>query len=268
MNDDSKFAGSIPEIYDDYLVPLIFEGFARDLARRIAAEKPTHVLETAAGSGVVTRKLAPLLSSDASYLVTDLNPPMIERAKARQDPDKRLSWRPADALNIPCEDNSFDALLCQFGVMFFPDRTAGFAEARRALRPGGLFAFNVWDRLDTNVFPHIVVDAAAALFPDNPPRFLERTPHGYHDIDKISADMRDAGFDHFEIDTLTLKSEAKSPHVPAFAFCQGTPMRNELEALKADLDHVTSVTEKALSSRFGTGEVTSTIQAHIVTARA
>ncbi len=268
MSEDNKFTGSIPDIYDDYLVPLIFEGYARDLAERIAAEKPESVLETAAGSGVVTRQLAPMLSGDASYLVTDLNSPMIERAKARQKPDHRLSWQAADALKLPCDDGSFDAILCQFGVMFFPDRAAGFAEARRALREGGTFSFNVWDRLDTNDFPCVVVEAASLLFQENPPLFLDRVPHGYHDKDQIAEDLREGGFSNFTIDTLSLTSKANAPQIPAFAYCQGTPMRNELEALDANLNQVTSIVEEALSRSFGTSQISGPIQAHIVTAQA
>jgi len=132
---DKVFAGSIPENYDRYLVPLIFESFAQDIAQRVAALSPSTVLETAAGSGVVTRALAPRLSPDASYVVTDLNQPMLDYAAMRQAADNRISWRKADALALPFEDAAFDLVCCQFGVMFFPDRQAGYREAKRVLKP-------------------------------------------------------------------------------------------------------------------------------------
>ena len=131
---DKVFAGSIPELYDTWLVPLIFEPFARDLAHRVAAARPARVLETAAGSGAVTRALAPLLGPDARYVVSDLNPPMLERAAGRQGADERITWRQADALDLPFAEKSFDAVCCQFGAMFFPDRAAGYREARRVLK--------------------------------------------------------------------------------------------------------------------------------------
>lgn len=134
---DEDFVGSIPEIYDRYLVPLIFEAYAKDLAERVAALKPASVLETAAGSGVVARALIPLLSSDAEYIVTDLNQPMLDHAASNQEPDSRVSWRMADALNLPFEDSFFDVVACQFGIMFYPDRVAGYSEAFRVLKPGG-----------------------------------------------------------------------------------------------------------------------------------
>jgi ubiquinone/menaquinone biosynthesis C-methylase UbiE len=142
---DKLFAGSIPENYDRYLVPLIFESFAQDIAQRVAALSPSTVLETAAGSGVVTRALTPSLSPDASYVVTDLNQPMLDYAATRQAADTRISWRKADALALPFEDAAFDVVCCQFGVMFFPDRQSGYREAKRVLKPGGYFLFNVWD---------------------------------------------------------------------------------------------------------------------------
>lgn len=136
---DKIFAGSIPENYDRYLVPLIFESFAEDIAQRAAALSPSAILETAAGSGVVTRALAPRLSPDTSYIVTDLNQPMLDYAAARQVTDSRISWRKADAQALPFEDASFDLVCCQFGVMFFPDRQAGYRETKRVLKPGGCF---------------------------------------------------------------------------------------------------------------------------------
>src|SRR6202047_1152364 len=168
---DKVFAGSIPENYDRYLVPLIFESFAQDIDHRSSDLSPIAVLETAAGSGVVTRALAPGLSPDASYVVTDLNQPMLDYAAARQVSDSRISWRKADAQALPFEDAAFDLVCCQFGAMFFPDRTSGYREARRVLKPGGHFFFNVWDRIDENVFANDVTDALARIFPSDPPRF-------------------------------------------------------------------------------------------------
>ena len=113
----------------------------------------------------MARALAPLLSEDARYVVSDLNQPMIDRARSRQGTDERIEWRQADALSLPFEDRSFAAVCCQFGVMFFPDRLAGYREARRVLKPGGRFLFNVWDRIELNDFARIVTDVACDLFP-------------------------------------------------------------------------------------------------------
>jgi ubiquinone/menaquinone biosynthesis C-methylase UbiE len=207
---DRVFAGSIPENYDRYLVPLIFESFAQDIAQRVAALSPTTVLETAAGSGVVTRALAPRLSPGASYIVSDLNQPMLNYAATRQAADNRISWRKADALALPFEDAAFDLVCCQFGVMFFPDRQSGYREARRVLKPGGHFLFNVWDRIEENVFANDVTSALAEVFPSDPPRFLARTPHGYHDPALIHSELEKAGFSSVAIETRADQSRAPS----------------------------------------------------------
>ena len=264
---DKVFTGSIPELYDTYLVPLIFEAYAKDLADRIAALAPKTVLETAAGSGVVTRALAPRLAPDARYTVTDLNQPMLDHAATKQGPESRITWRQADALDLPFDDASFDAVLCQFGVMFFPDKVAGYAEARRVLKPGGCFIFNVWDRIAANEFADVVTEAAAEVFPDDPPRFLARTPHGYHDVDMIRDEVTKAGFSKVAIDTLEQTSGAPSPRHPAVAYCQGTPLRNEIEARDAKLlDLVTERATEAIAARFGKGPVAGKIRGHVVTA--
>jgi len=264
---DKVFAGSIPELYDSYLVPLIFEVYADDLARRAVSHDPKTVLETAAGSGVVTRALAPLLPADARYVVTDLNQPMLDHAASLQGPDHRLTWRQADALDLPFDDATFDAVVCQFGVMFYPDRVAGYAEARRVLKPGGRFHFNVWDRLEANDFAHEVTKAAAAVFPDDPPRFLERTPHGYHDLDVVRSDLHEAGFSEVSTATVAAVSTAPSALHPAIAYCQGTPLRTEIEARDANLlDHVTNCAAKAIAARFGDGPVAGEIRGHVITA--
>ena len=227
---DKVFAGSIPEIYQRFLVPLIFESYARDLATRIAGANPRHVLETAAGTGVLTRELAAQLAHDVRIVATDLNQPMLDQAAARQIPDRRLTWRQADALALPFEDQSFDVVACQFGVMFFPDKVQGYRDARRVLKPNGQFIFNVWDQIDENEFADVVTEALATVYPEDPPRFLARTPHGYCDAEKIRDDLNAAGFDRVSIAAVGGISRAPSPEHPAIAYCQGTPLRNEIEA--------------------------------------
>src|SRR4051794_33993295 len=199
---DKVFAGSIPENYDRRMVPLIFEAYARDMAQRAKALAPKSVLETAAGSGAVTRAMAGILGPEASYVVTDLNQPMLDYAKSRQGTDSRIRWQQADAQALPFEDATFDLVCCQFGVMFFPDRPSGYREARRMLRPGGHFLFNAWDRIEENVFANDVTDALATFFPNDPPRFMARTPHGYHDIALIRSDLAKAGFKYATIETV------------------------------------------------------------------
>jgi ubiquinone/menaquinone biosynthesis C-methylase UbiE len=264
---DTVFAGSIPENYDRYLVPLIFESFAQDIAQRGAALSPSSVLETAAGSGVVTRALAPKLSPDANYVATDLNQPMLDFAARRQAADNRISWRKADALALPFEDAVFDLVCCQFGVMFFPDRQSGYREAKRVLKPGGYFLFNVWDRIEENVFANDVTNALAEVFPSDPPRFLARTPHGYHDTALIHGELEKAGFSSVAIETRTDQSRASSPRHPAVAYCQGTPLRNEIEARDADkLEAATNYAASKIADRHGSGEVAAKIQAHVIVA--
>jgi ubiquinone/menaquinone biosynthesis C-methylase UbiE len=267
LETDKVFAGSLPENYDRYMVPLIFEPFAADLARRAASLSPSAVLEIAAGTGVVTRALAPKLSPSASYVVTDLNQPMLDYAASRQAPDSRITWRQADALALPFENAAFDLVCCQFGAMFFPNRRFAYREARRVLKPGGHFLFNVWDRIEENVFADEVTKALARFFPNDPPRFLARTPHGYHDTALIRSELEDAGFSHVEIETRAEQSRASSPRLAAVAYCQGTPLRNEVEARGAgQLDAATDYATSALADRHGSGEVAAKIQAHVITA--
>ena len=262
---DKVFAGSVPEFYETYLVPLIFEPYAADLAKRLAARPLARVLETAAGTGVVTRSLATVLPGSAAIVATDLNQPMLDTASAKGT-RRPVEWRQADAMRLPFPDATFDAVVCQFGVMFFPDKPAAFAEARRVLRPGGVFLFNVWDRIEENEFADVVTTALASVFPADPPRFMARTPHGYHDRLAIARDLAAGGFTASPlIDTVAARSRAPSPRHPAIAYCQGTPLRNEIEARDAArLGEATDVAAEAIASRFGRGAVDGKIQAHVV----
>jgi SAM-dependent methyltransferase len=176
-----------------------------------------------------------------------------------------VEWRQADAMQLPFDDGEFDAVVCQFGVMFFPNKVKAFFEACRVLKPGGVLLFNVWDRIEENEFADTVTQALATLFPDNPPRFMARTPHGYCDRVAIERDLRGAGFGRPRVDTVTARSVAASPQIPALAYCQGTPLRGEIEAFgKSRLAEATNVAADALARRFGTGTVEGKIQALIV----
>lgn len=263
---DKVFAGSIPEIYDRFLVPLIFEPYALDLAKRVAALAPSDVLETAAGTGVLTRALGNQLAASARIVATDLNQPMLDQA-ARRAPGRAVEWQQADALALPFADRSFDVVACQFGVMFFPDKVQAYKEARRVLRSGRRFLFNVWDKIAENEFADVVTQALAEVFPADPPRFMARTPHGHHDVERIRHDLEAAGFADIAIDAVDARSRAPSAHHVAVAYCQGTPLRNEIEARDAArLEEATSRAAAAVAQRFGTAAVDGRIRALVISA--
>jgi len=264
---DAVFAGSLPEFYDRMMVPLIFEPYAQDLARRAAQARPRTLLEIAAGTGVVTRALTATLP-DTRIVATDLNEPMLAFAKTRQRDGARIEWKQADALALPFDDKSFDAVVCQFGAMFFPDKIQAYREARRVLKDGGLFLFNVWDRIAANDFADVVTQCLARLFPADPPCFLARTPHGYHDTKRIVAELAEAGFTNIVIEAVDATSKAGSPLDPAMAYCQGTPLRTEIVARDADgLDRATEAAAAALAERFGRGRISGRIRAFVLSAR-
>ena len=263
---DKVFTGSIPKLYEEYLVPLIFQPYAADLAHRVAARSPARVLEIAAGTGVVTRKLASVLPERVSIVATDLNQPMLDLA-AEVGTTRPVEWRQADAMYLPFDNGVFDAVVCQFGVMFLPDKSKAFSEARRVLGSGGAFIFNVWDRIEENEFADTVTKALESLFPKDPPRFLARTPHGYYHFATIEQDLKHGGFvGPPHINTVAARSRAASPQIPAIAYCQGTPLRNEIEARdKSRLGEATDIAAEAIAERFGLGPVDGKIQAHVVT---
>jgi SAM-dependent methyltransferase len=225
------------------------------------------VLETAAGTGALTRALARRLPADATLVVTDLNQPMLDYAATRQLPDPRIVWQRADALALPFDDRAFDAVVCQFGVMFFPDRVAGYREAHRVLEPGGRFLFTVWDRIEENVFAQVVTEALFDLYPEDPPLFLARTPHGCHDAGLVCAELSRAGFGDVTVETFLLTSRARSPRDVAMAYCQWTPLRNELEVRgPAGLEPATERAARALAARFGAGPIEGQIKGHLLVA--
>ena len=262
---DRSFAGSVPQVYEQYLVPLLFEPYAADLVTRIALRRPAKLLEIAAGTGVVTRHMSRTLSSTTTIVATDLNQGMLDVA-AKVRTSRPVEWKQADAMNLPFPDETFDVVVCQFGAMFFPDKPRAFAEANRVLRPGGTFFFNVWDRIDDNEFAATVARAVGALFPDDPPRFLTRVPYAYHDTTAVAQDLARGGFTKApNIVTVPARSRAETPRVPALAFSQGTPLRNEIEAKgPTRLTEATDAATAAISRRFGTRSVDAKLQAHVI----
>jgi SAM-dependent methyltransferase len=263
---DTLFAGSIPALYHHHLGPLLFEPYARDIAARAGALRPGHILETAAGTGIVTEALV-REAPDAEIVATDLNQAMLDVAAGRLA-SPRVAFRQADAQALPFEAGRFDAVVCQFGAMFFPDRIAAYREARRVLAPGGSFLFNVWDRLDENVVSKAVADALAGLFPDSPPGFLGRVPFGYHDKAAVEADLRAAGFTEIEAETVICTSPLGAPRETAIGLCQGSPLRAEIEAQgEGALDRATEAVAGALA-RLGYGDgAEAPMSAHVFAAR-
>jgi SAM-dependent methyltransferase len=262
---DKTFAGAIPEVYERYMVPLLFEPYARDLAERVAPLGARRVLELAAGTGVLTRRLAQVLDETVSIVATDLNPQMLEQGIV-MGTRRSVEWRTADALALPFPDRSFDLVVCQFGAMFFPDKPRAWAEARRVLGPGGRLVFNVWDRIERNGFADTVQGAVASLYEQDPPSFMARVPHGYFDPELIRADLRQGGFEHPPmLETVDLPTTAASPRIPAVAICQGTPLRHEIETRDpAGVLPSTDAATTAVAARFGCGAVVADSRAFLV----
>ena len=261
---DVGFSGSIPALYHQYLGPLLFEPYAQDLAERAGADAPRRILETAAGTGIVTEALARRLP-EAEIVATDLNQAMLDIAAARLG-GGRVEWRPADAHDLPFEDARFDAVVCQFGAMFFPDRGRAYGEALRVLRPGGRFLFNVWDSLEANPVSSAAAQAVARLFPDDPPSFLERVPFGYHKVTAIEADLKAAGFASVAAETVVLSSRV-TPAEAAAGLCLGSPLRSEIEARDGGrLDEAVAAASEAIGAALG-GSSEARMSAHVFTAR-
>jgi len=265
-NADRAFGDAIAELYERDLVPMIFAPCAEAMATRVAALSPTAALEIAAGTGALTRALGLRLPREARLVATDLNPSMLAQAQ-RVGTQHSVEWRQADAMQLPFSDTSFDVVTCQFGAMFFPDRPRAFSEMRRVLRSGGTLLFSVWDDIAENEFAAEVEQALGEMFPADPPHFMSRTPHGYHDRTQIADDLRRAGFTERPVfETLVGRSRASSAMAVAVAYCQGTPFRNEIEARRpGSLGQATRAAADRIARRFGHGEVDGKIQATIVT---
>lgn len=262
MSSDAQFAGSIPGIYDRHLGPLFFDPYAAEVARRVAAWQPRRLLETAAGTGIVTAALAHACP-DTRIVATDLNQDMLTVAKRRLSGAPLVRTELADMAALPFEDAAFDTVVCQFGIMFVPDKVRANAEARRVLVQGGRYLLVIWDELNKNAMPQRVQDTVAALLPDNPPQFLARTPFGYGDLAAIEHDLLAAGFTDIEVETVALDSAPEATAEDAsLGLVEGSPLRAELEACGDGwLEKAEAAVREALSPDFPR-----TLSAHFVTA--
>ena len=248
---DAAFTGSIPESYDTFLVPFLFAPYARELTARVVRLGPSSVLEIAAGTGVVTRELSRALP-DATIVATDFNAAMIDRARS-VGAGPNVTFAQADAMALPFENAHFDVVVCQFGIMFFSDRGAAFAEARRVLRPGGTFIASVWAGIEDNDAGRIVAAVVASAFPIDPPTFLQRTPHGHGDPVSLERDLRAAGFIHVACDDVAERSFAVDASGVARGFIEGSPLRAEIVARDPSaLTTIVAELERALIASLGT----------------
>jgi ubiquinone/menaquinone biosynthesis C-methylase UbiE len=249
MSADAAFTGSIPELYDTVLVPMVFTDFSADLAAHVASGDPATVLETAAGTGALTRELHRILP-EATITATDLNPAMLGQAAKALPPSERIRWQQADAQSLPFEDESFDAVVNQFGLMFVPDRARAYAEARRVLRPGGRLSAAVWSTLEDNEAALLVEQALASLFPGRPPRFFRRVPFAYNDEDLIRSELEAAGFSGIAVHTVEHQNAPASARAIAVSHVRGTPLANELSEGYGDLGRITEEVARLLEARF------------------
>ncbi|MGO7031151.1 methyltransferase domain-containing protein [Rhizobium ruizarguesonis] len=246
----APFEEGVAEFYDSLLVPILFEPYASEMAIVAERLKPGSILEVAAGTGALTRALRVTLDPATEIVATDLSQAMID-VGAPSLTMSRTHWMHADAQNLPFASSMFDLVVCQFGVMFFPDKLKAYDEAKRVLRSGGRFLFTTWDSLPANDFARCVDECLASLFPSNPPDFLRNLSYSYFDIASIKAQMSSAGFDAISCDRIELISVAAA-HDIAAAFCQGTPLREEIERrAPARISEIVDEVAERMESRYG-----------------
>jgi ubiquinone/menaquinone biosynthesis C-methylase UbiE len=265
---NAQFAGSIPAIYDRCLGPMFFEPYAADLMARLKLPENGSVLELACGTGIVTRHLRDRLPASIRLVATDLSEPMMQNAAAKFSSSDAIEWKQADACNLPFADQQFDAVVCQFGIMFVPDKALSAREARRVLKPGGVFLFNVWGSLAENPLGRIAHETVAAFFKTDPPTFYH-VPFGYHDQAEIKCLLESAGFADIRIDAVSKLTVPTSAEDAARGLVHGSPMSIAIAERDASLfPAITDAVAAALKKEFGGSPFRAPMQAIVAEARA
>ncbi|NQY92617.1 MAG: class I SAM-dependent methyltransferase [Campylobacteraceae bacterium] len=266
ISSHSKFTGEIPKYYERYLGPIIFEEYAEDLANRVCIPSNGTLLEIAAGTGMATRKLRDTLSSTVHIIATDITNDMLDIAKTKFNEKENIEFKIANALELPFEDGTFDVVVCQFSLMFFPNKSVAVKEAKRVLKPGGTFVFNVWDSFEHNQLVQTVSQTIMNCLPFDPPSFF-KVPFGYYNIDVIKTLLNDAGFGDIEIDILPRVSKAQKALDVASGFVLGTPARLQIEEDDSEpLDKILGIVTEAIGKKFGYTSIKAKMQAIIFTA--
>lgn len=227
MSSLALFARSVPANYDKYLGPILFEPYALDIVERLKKDKVEHLLELACGTGRVTRHLVDLLPDNGSMVAIDLNPGMLQVAKEKIQSNK-IEWKIANALELPFEDNYFDHVVCQFGVMFFPDKEKSFREVDRVLKAGGQYIFNTWETVENNPRIDLMWKVMREIFGEETPDFLQKGPHSFYDKNEIERLLRNAGFETVRIETVAKTPTYNEPDDLVKGFTDGSPLNNYL----------------------------------------
>lgn len=248
---NAAFVGSIPENYDRYLGPVMFDPYAVDLVARLDVRDNATVLEIACGTGIVTRRLRDHLGSSTKIVATDLNEAMMDYAKRKFRPEEKVEWKTADATELPFADASFDAVVCQFGLMFFPDKPRAAGEVHRVLKPGGTFLFNVWDAIEYNDMPNLTHKIVTRYFEDNPPDFYD-IPFSYYDRDTLKSLLASAGFNEVNVSVAAIPEVAPSAAGMAHGFIHGNPLINAINERNAALvPEIEAEVAKSIAAQFG-----------------
>ena len=266
MSNDASFVGSIPEHYDQGLGPMIFVDYAADISRRVAGRAPRRILETAAGTGIVTRALRDALTAGAQLTATDLNAPMLEIARTKFRIGEQVEFQPADATALTFPDGSFDAVVCQFGVMFYPDKDASYREVYRVLAPGGSYLFNVWDSHRYNAFGRIAHEVVGSFFPADPPQFM-KPPFSYP-FEPIKESLIAAGFGDINVTVVRLEKEIPGAAAFARGFIYGSPLIDQIGTRGGvDPERVVELLTQAFRSEFGADPGRMSLQAMVFSAK-
>jgi ubiquinone/menaquinone biosynthesis C-methylase UbiE len=263
----AAFVGTVPPNYDRYLGPILFHHYADDLAARVPVSRGTRVLEVACGTGIVTERLVRRLAGQGTLVATDLNDAMIAHARTRMPADPALEWRQADGTSLPFPDRAYDVVVCQFGVMFFPDKAAGVREAFRVLRPGGTYLLNVWDALEKNAIARIAHDTIRTFFPSDPPEFY-KTPFSLHDTAVVDALLNAAGFVEVQCESVERTGQSPSAADAATGLIEGNPVFGTIMERRPEaLPDIKAAVARNLAAALGDHPVRSPLRAHVFSAR-